>query len=56
MAFKTPDTMKPHLTLFLSLVATLAGCLSLTLAGMAGTSLLFGLGCLAVAVAPFLIP
>lgn len=48
--------MKPHLALFLSLIATLAGCLSLALSGMAGESLLFGLGCLVVAVAPFLLP
>lgn len=48
--------MSPSLALFLSLIATLAGCLSLALAGMAGTSLLFGLGCLVVAVAPFLTP
>lgn len=48
--------MPTSLALFLSLIATLAGCLSLALAGMAGESLLFGLGCLVVAVAPFLIP
>lgn len=48
--------MSPSLALFLSLIATLAGCLSLALAGMAGGSLLFGLAAFAVAAAPFLIP